>query len=164
MNRRDEIYHLRRTLFFADFFLVGRSTDVRWTAVGWSSDGHFRTIKYDEFQKFKFQILNFKFQISIGQGWGPSVPFRPSEPSRPSPGQLKFEIWNLKFEIWIFENFKRQNSFVAFFFYPDGRAAIEAVATVMASWLLRWKKAVCIPNGNLGERLVNPPRIRKLNN
>ena len=125
MNRRDEIYHLRRTLFFADFFLVGRSTDVRWTAVGWSSDGHFRTIKYDEFQKFKFQILNFKFQISIGQGWGPSEPFRPSEPSRPSPGQLKFEIWNLKFEIWIFENFKRQNSFVAFFFYPDGIKCIS---------------------------------------
>ena len=34
----------------------------------------------------------FKFQISIGQGWGTAVPLRPSEPSRPSPGQLKFEI------------------------------------------------------------------------
>ena len=101
MNRRDEIYHLRRTLFFADFFLVGRSTDVRWTAVGWSSDGHFRTIKYDEFQKFKFQILNFKFQISIGQGWGPSEPFQP--PSRPATALAN---WNLEFEE---QNEKKRN-------------------------------------------------------
>ena len=50
-------------------------------AVLWSSDGYFRT-----------KILIFKFQISIGQGWGTAVPLRPSEPSRPSPGQLKFEI------------------------------------------------------------------------
>ena len=56
-------------------------------AVRWSSDGRFRTIKYDAFQKFKFQSLNFKFQVSIGQGWRPAVP------SRPSPGQFKFEVF-----------------------------------------------------------------------
>ena len=61
--------------------IVGRCSDGRRTAVLWSLDVCFRT-----------KILIFKFQISIGQGWGTAVPSRPSEPSRPSPGQLKFEI------------------------------------------------------------------------
>ena len=34
-------------------------------------------------------VLNLKFQISIGQGWGPSEPFRPSEPSRPQPWPIE---------------------------------------------------------------------------
>ena len=58
--------------------------------------GAFRTVLADfgalsdRFRTTPPKIL--KFQISIGQGWGPSVAFRPSVPSPPSPGQLKFEI------------------------------------------------------------------------
>ena len=44
----------------------------------------------DRFRMTPLKIL--KFQISIGRGWGPSVPFRPSVPFPPSRGQLKFEI------------------------------------------------------------------------
>ena len=61
--------------------VVGRCSVGHRTAVLWSSDGCFRT-----------KILISKFQISIGQGWGTAVPLLPSEPSRPSPGQLKLEI------------------------------------------------------------------------
>ena len=34
---------------------------------------------------WRYVMWQFKFQISIGQGWGTVVPFCPSEPSRPSP-------------------------------------------------------------------------------
>ena len=52
------------------------------------------------FQKFKFQILNFKFQISIGQGWGGTARTDGTARQGPSPGQLKFEIWNLNLNFW----------------------------------------------------------------
>ena len=50
--------------------------------------GAFRTVLgdfgalSDRFRTTPLKIL--KFQISIGQGWGPSVPFRPSVPSPPA--------------------------------------------------------------------------------
>ena len=50
--------------------------------------GLFRTVSddfgavSDRFRATPLKIL--KFQISIGQGWGPSVPFRPSVPSPPA--------------------------------------------------------------------------------
>ena len=52
----------------------------------------FRTVS-DDFGSFSDDsALHLKFQISIGQGWGPSEPSCPSEPSGPNPGQLKFKI------------------------------------------------------------------------
>ena len=50
-----------------------------------------------------FSDFSLKFQISIGQGWGGTARTDGTARTGPSPGQLKFEIWNLKFEIWIFE-------------------------------------------------------------
>ena len=44
-----------------------------------------------------FFDFSVKFQISIGQGWGPARHRRLGSARRgPSPGQLKFEIWKKK--------------------------------------------------------------------
>ena len=50
--------------------------------VRWPSDGR-RTVVG---RPFSDDSINFKFQISIGQGWGRDGS------AGPSPGQLKFEI------------------------------------------------------------------------
>ena len=65
-------------------------SNFNWPGLGRSgtADGHPMSLNIC----FHIKIRIFKFQISIGQGWGVAVPSRPSEPSRPSPGQLKFEI------------------------------------------------------------------------
>ena len=50
---------------------------------------------------FVFVLVSFlKFQISIGQGWGGTARTEGMARRGPSPGQLKFEIWNLKFEFF----------------------------------------------------------------
>ena len=75
--------------------VVGRLSDGRWTAV--------------------------QFQISIGQDWGTAVPLRPSEPSRPSPGQLRYEICVRAIDPPIDRSIDDRRIDLLVFFATDGR-------------------------------------------
>ena len=89
--------------------VVGRLSDGRRMVVGQSSDSRRTTV---------FGWLHFKFQISIGQGWGTTQPFQP--PSSPTPALANWNdiLWKnrenileksaLNCKIIIISNFKFQ--------------------------------------------------------